>query len=128
MADTSGFGHLDYSYGGGGPLNRTSVDLRLLAKYDRNSPPQDTHFFLPVHITFDEKAGYVSPYALREIQRQASQLKDWYGTGITGETFALQGNISRLQLAFISRLPGVKFVWLLNDRQSWPIKWQDIEA
>lgn len=121
MADTSGFGHLPYSHGGGGPLNRTNVDLRLLDMYDHNYP--EIRFILPVHITFDEKDGYISPFALREIQRQASQLEDWYGKGMTRETFALQGNVSKLQLAFISRLPGVKFVWLLNDRKRWALSW-----
>jgi len=126
MADTSGFGHIAYSHGGGGPLNRANVDLRLIAMYDSNLP--EIRLILPVHITFNEKDGYVSPFALRELQSQGlTNLQDWYGNGITGETFALQGNISKLQLAFISRLPGVKFVWLLNDRQRWLLDWGNID-
>ncbi|MBX9879787.1 MAG: hypothetical protein K2Y22_15120 [Candidatus Obscuribacterales bacterium] len=123
MADTTGFGHLPGSNAGGGPLNRAIVDERLLAMFDSSSPPQDTIFILPVHIIFDEKDGYVSPQALRNIQKHASELEHWFGNGYTGETFALQGNLSRRQLAYVSRQPGVKYIWLLADRCRWTYSW-----
>lgn|GEM_PF-3429981 len=126
--DTSGYGHFPGSpLLGGGPLNREKVDLRLLAMYDRETPYYDYIFILPVHVVLDENNGYIRLKEFTEIQWHTPNLENWFGTGYTGETFALQGNASRRQLAFLSRHPSVKFVWLWNDRAKWSYSWTGIE-
>ncbi len=122
MADTSGFGHLP-GLNIDGTLNQDKVDQRLLAMLFSTWPPNDTTFLLPAHVILHEKDGFVDPTTLRTIYKGAPNLEDWSGHGNSGESFALQGIISRGQLRFLSSLPGVKFIWLLSDRTRWTYGW-----
>lgn len=129
MADTSGFAHYPglVVFSGGSP-DRTKVDQRLIGMYDSNWPSDEHTFLLPAHITFDENEGNVSPLDLMTILQNAPNLKSWNGNGRTGETFALVGLISRGQLRLISNLPGIKFIWLLEDRNQWNYQWPNIQV
>lgn len=127
MADTSGFGHIPgMVLLNGGKLNPQKVDQTLLEMYHSKYPSHRDTFLLPVHVIFNEIDGRIEPSVLFDIGHAASNLKPWTGRGDSGETFALQGTITRAQLELISGKRGVKFIWLLNDRSRWTYHWPGI--
>jgi hypothetical protein len=93
-----------------GPVSGVHVDGRLVEQL-RQEGKNGTY---KVHVVFDEGKPY--QHVMNALE-SCLDLRRWQGQGWTGETFALQGEVSAPGLSLISSFvhAGVKFVWLLVD-------------